>query len=212
MEALEAPTPQINEEPQEALQVSIPSHVSLPGAAKRKRARSNNYDHLIKALSGGDAVMVFQNEAAMATETVHKEEEGMVEEVARERRENSERSLSQTSLELSVDKNDVVKVAADHAREPVIIAGDKEPPLLSPAADNGAAPLPLALAETTQPQKLSCLVSPFCLYLQLPRIYQFNPLLLNLPQNSILQLPPPLFPFPHSHLVAFKPVSNFYLL
>ena len=38
MEALEAPTPQINEETQEALQASIPSHVSLPGAAKRKRA------------------------------------------------------------------------------------------------------------------------------------------------------------------------------
>ena len=104
MEALVAPTPQINEELHEALQVSIPSHISLPGAAKRKRAQSNNYDHLIKAPSGGDAVMVFQNEAAMATETVHKEEEGMVEEVARERKENPERSLSQTSLELSVDK------------------------------------------------------------------------------------------------------------
>ena len=55
MEALEAPTPQINEEPQEALQASIPSHVSLPGAAKRKRARHPII--MIKVPSGGDAVM-----------------------------------------------------------------------------------------------------------------------------------------------------------
>ena len=75
----------------------------------------------------------------------------MVEEVTGERKERLERSLPRTSLELSVDKSDVVTVA-DHAREPVIIAGDKEAPLLSPAADNGAAPLPLALTETTQPQ------------------------------------------------------------
>ena len=31
-----------------------------------------------------------------------------------------------------------------------------------------------------------------------------------MPQNSILQLHP-LLPFPHSHLVAFKPISNSYL-